>query len=170
MFLRHSGCTFCRETLADLREQLDRIRDRGFEAVIVHMSHPMKATQLLERYDLGTAHRISDPHQQLYRAFGIGRGNFGQLFGKAVWLRAARALFWDRHGLGLLDGDGFQMPAAFVVYRSHVLASFFAKHAADRIRLQSLLDDATRKAIAAHSVATGEQTSSATQTVRSAIA
>jgi peroxiredoxin len=146
IFLRHSGCTFCREMLSDLREQLPEIQRRGFEPVLVHMSDPMRATQLFDSFGLGTTHRFSDPEQQLYRAFGIGRGDFWQLYGRRVWIRGAKALLWDGHGLGYVDGDGFQMPAAFVLYRSQVLGSYFPSHAADRISFPTLMDSATRKA------------------------
>ncbi len=148
VFLRHSGCTFCREMLSDLRKQFPDIQRRGFEPVLVHMSEPMRATQMFDSYGLGTTHRISDPEQQLYRSFGIGRGNFWQLFGRRVWIRAAKALLWDGHGVGRLDGDGFQMPAALVLYRSQVLASYFASHAAERISFPALMDSAVRKASA----------------------
>jgi peroxiredoxin len=149
IFLRHSGCTFCREMLCDLREQLPEIQRRGFQLVLVHMSEPMRATQMFDSFGLGTTHRFCDPEQQLYRAFGIGRGDFWQLFGRRVWIREAKALLWDGHGLGRLEGDGLQMPAAFVLFQSQVLASHFASHAAERISFPSLMESAARKASAA---------------------
>ncbi len=38
IFLRHFGCTFCREALADLRVQRSRIEAAGVRIAVVHMS------------------------------------------------------------------------------------------------------------------------------------
>ena len=132
IFLRHFGCTFCREALADLRDQREEIENSGVHIALVHMSPPMQAAQALETYDLYDLHRFSDPRCQLYEAFELERGSLMQLFGPKVWWRGLLAGFIGGHGIGMLAGDGFRMPGVFMLDDSKVIYAFHAKSAADR--------------------------------------
>lgn len=132
VFVRHLGCTFCREALSDLSERWSRLRASGVQLVLVHMSPPAEVEAALAQHGLGNAVHISDPTCQLYRAFGLARGTFRQLFGLRVWRRGLRAAILDGHGVGSLKGDGFQMPGAFVVVDGRVRDSFIHRSAADR--------------------------------------
>jgi peroxiredoxin len=132
VFLRHAGCTFCREALADIGRQRREIESTGARVVLVHMSEEAAAAKFLERYGLGDVPRISDLHQSLYRAFGLGRGGFTKLFGPKVWWRGFEAGILKRHGVGGLQGDGFQMPGIFLIYHGEVLRSYRHQSVADR--------------------------------------
>lgn len=132
VFLRHFGCTFCRETLADLRVQRSRIESAGVHIALVHMSAEPEAAEFFARYGLADVSRFSDPGRGLYRRFELRRGRWGQLFGPRVWMRGAHALFADGHGLGPPAGDGFQMPGTFLVLNGTVVHSYRHKTAADR--------------------------------------
>lgn len=141
VFLRHAGCTFCREALADLAQQRPQIEAAGAKLALVHMSSETHARRLLQKYGLADVARITDPSKHLYRAFGLRRGSFGKLFGPRVLWRGLVAGLIHRHGLGLVDGDAFQMPGVFLVYYGEVLHGFHHQSAADRpdyIRLASL--------------------------------
>lgn len=135
VFLRHGGCTFCREALADLASQRARLARVGITPVLVHMDPPEKDAQTAERfarYGLADAPRIADPARELYRAFELKRGRLSQLFGWRVWLRGVRAGLIDRHFVGPLAGDGTQMPGAFLVHRGRIVRAFRHDDAADR--------------------------------------
>lgn len=132
VFLRHTGCTFCREALSDLASKRGEIEANGTRLVLVHMSSEETAARFFARYGLENVQRISDPERALYRAFGLPRGSFGDLFGPKVWVRGFQAGILGRHGVGLLDGDGFQMPGAFLLYFGEVLRSYRHQSAADR--------------------------------------
>ncbi len=132
VFLRHAGCTFCREALADLSEQRSQLRAMGVTLCLVHMSEPIEATRLMSKYDLDTVHRFSDPKCKLYRAFGLKRGTLGQLFGLNVWIRGVFSGIFAGHGVGMLQGDGFQMPGVFMLQDGQLLSEFRAETAADR--------------------------------------
>ena len=108
VFLRHSGCTFCREALQDLRAQRDAIEATGTTIVLVHMGDNDASQSFFESYDLGEIHRIGDPQCRLYRAYELGRGSLGQLFGASVFWRGFQSAIMHRHGIGKLVGDGFQ--------------------------------------------------------------
>ncbi|MEM1330748.1 MAG: SelL-related redox protein [Planctomycetota bacterium] len=132
VFLRHSGCTFCKEAAADLSRERARI-ERDASIVLVHMTPDSgAAAAYFERYGLGGVEHVSDPDRALYRAFELGRGSLGQLFGLRVWLRGFFATVRGRHMVGKLVGDGFQMPGVFVVHAGRVTRAFRHQDAADR--------------------------------------
>ncbi|MEL7473765.1 MAG: SelL-related redox protein, partial [Planctomycetota bacterium] len=132
VLLRHSGCTFCKETLGDLRRQRRAIEEAGVGLAIVTMSSREANGGLADRYGLSDASWYSDPDRIAYRAFELTRGRFGQLFGVRVWVRGAMAVLRG-HGVGKLDGDGFQLPGSFVVHEGRVVRAYRHAHAADRL-------------------------------------
>ncbi|MCE2652874.1 MAG: SelL-related redox protein [bacterium] len=135
VFLRHFGCTFCREALADVRAQLARVRARGVAVVLVHMADAAYGERFLGSYGLGTGEgvsHVSDPDKRLYRAMGLKRGTLGQLFGWKSWVRGFKAGLIDGHLVGKLVGDGFQMPGVFLVDRGEVVRTYRHTSAADR--------------------------------------
>ena len=134
---RHSGCTFCRETLAELARRQTEIRARGFELGIVSMSSAERNAQTAREYGLESAAWFSDPERVAYRALELQRGTFRQLFGLGVFLRGVGAALRG-HGIGALDGDGFQMPGAFVLHEGRVVRAFRHSSAADRTDYDAL--------------------------------
>jgi peroxiredoxin len=131
VFLRHAGCTFCKEALADLAEAKSSLDRSGTQLVVVHMSTPEAIAPVLERAGLVDTPHVSDPDRRLYRSFELGRGSWSQLFGVKVWLRGIAATLRG-HMVGKLAGDGFQMPGAFVVHNGAIVRSFRHDTAADR--------------------------------------
>ena len=81
VFLRHFGCTFCREALADISKNRTAIEESGVRVVFVHMAEDDIADRYFKRYNLEGAVHISDPSCRFYAAFGLVKGNFTQLFG-----------------------------------------------------------------------------------------
>ncbi len=132
VFLRHPGCTFCREALADIASQRAEIDSAGTTIALVHMSGGEQARKMLERYGLAGLHHVSDPQKSLYRAFGLSRGNLSQIFGPWVWWRGFQAGVLRGHGIGPIQGDGFQMPGVFLIFHGEVVRSFVHHSAADR--------------------------------------
>ena len=154
VFLRHFGCTFCREALSDLsaiKEKLDKV---GARLVLVHMSTESEAADMFDRHDLPGVTSISDPDRVLYRAFALRRGTPSQLYGWSVWKRGWEAGVKQGHGIGWLRGDSAQMPGAFVVSGGRVVAQFihesasarpdyldFAKGGVDQVQFQDGLEE-----------------------------
>lgn len=131
VFLRHSGCMFCRETLSDISKLLKEGQLQDINLVLVHMSNDLDAKKLFTKYNLGSVSRISDQDQELYSAFGLKRGNVVQLFGPKNWIRVISAIFTGNFQ-AKVDGDGFQMPGIFIVYRGEIIKSFIHQSASDR--------------------------------------
>jgi peroxiredoxin len=133
VLLRHMGCTFCREAMADVAAQRRAIEARGVAIVLVHMSPPQYAQRTFATYPgLADIEHVSDPAKRLYDAMELRRGTFTQLFGWRSWWRGFRAGFVDGHLVGKLVGDGFQMPGAFLLRNGQVLHAYRHAHASDR--------------------------------------
>ncbi len=131
VFLRHAGCTFCKEALADIAHRRSAIESRGPTIALVHMSPDADAAQVFERYGLADLPRVSDPACELYRSLGLRRGTLKQLFGPGVALRGAGAALRG-HWPSSLKGDGFRMPGVFLIDEGRILRSHIHATAADR--------------------------------------
>lgn len=136
VFLRHMGCPFCREALADLAAARADIERDGTRLVLIHLS---TAEELSSRLAPGLSDvaRLADPNQVVYRAFGLRRGRFLDVFGPLVWLRFLQTAFLRRRGFGF-QNDVFQMPGVFVVYHGQVIRSFCHQKISDRPDYRSL--------------------------------
>lgn len=138
VFLRHFGCTFCRETMADLARDWGDLKAKGIMPVVVHQSLPERADEFFAHFGLEDMARISDPERRLYQTFDLGRGNVAQMFGWKSWLRGVRAGVWDGHWVGREEGDGWQMPGVFLLFEGWIEQVFLHQTAADRPDYQLL--------------------------------
>ncbi|MBX3438930.1 MAG: redoxin domain-containing protein [Planctomycetaceae bacterium] len=132
VFLRHTGCTFCREALADLQRERASIEETGTGIALVHLGDENFAATFFASYGLDDVPRYSDPTCRLYRQFGLELGRFRQLFGLSVLQRGLKAAFIERHGLGVVRGNPFQMPGAFVLRRGKIVGGYRHEAASDR--------------------------------------
>ncbi len=137
-FVRHSGCTYCREMLKDLGEFKKSLKGESIGLLVVHMSSFTKGDELLRQYGLEGVGHISDPKSIIYRIFGLNKGSFTQLFGFKSILRGFSGV--AKHGIGLLDGDGTQMPGVFLVNKEGILKSFVHSSVADRVDYEMFLE------------------------------
>jgi hypothetical protein len=140
LFIRHAGCTFCREALAELAAARKQLEAKGLKLAVAHMSAVDTASALLARYGLDGIDHFSDPDCRLFRAFNLARGSFWQVLGPAVWVRGLPALV--RHGIGKMDGDGFQLGGAFLVRDGKVVAAQRLATSAERADLAALVNAA----------------------------
>jgi peroxiredoxin len=131
VFLRHSGCTFCREALEDLSKVRAEIEQEGSRLALVHMGTAESFAAFTAKCGLGDVPAISDPERQLYRALGLRRGKLGQLLGWTVWWRGFKSLLAG-HRPGAMEGDGAQMPGAFLIHQGKVVRRFQHANAAVR--------------------------------------
>lgn len=135
VFLRHFGCTFTRQILRGLQDLELQAKQHNATLVLVHMLQSGEESNYLgQNSDIV---RIADPRCELYRAFGLGKGGFIELFGPQVWWRGSIAIF-KGCGMGHLAGDGLQMPGAFIFHNGKVIASQPAQSAADLPNLEAL--------------------------------
>ncbi len=139
VFLRHFGCTFTRRILRGLEQLQQTARLRGTELVLVHMLKAGDEIRHLRGHE--EVARIADPHCELYRAFGLGRGGLLELFGPRVWWLGMVTVF-KGCGVGRLAGDGLQMPGAFIFHHGKIVAAQRARSASDLPDLAALFEAA----------------------------
>ncbi|MCA9059733.1 MAG: redoxin domain-containing protein [Planctomycetaceae bacterium] len=144
VFLRHAGCTFCREALADIAAQRTAIEATGCGIVLVHPGVDDRAEPLFHRYGLSDLPRISDPACRLYRQFGLNLGRLTELLAPRVWWRGLVAGVIHRHGVGAFCGNGLQMPGVFLYQQGRILAGFQHEVASDRPDYLQMVRDALR--------------------------
>ncbi len=131
VFLRHSGCPFCRQTLAELSALRSEFPTMETQIVLVHMMPEMQAKELFARYGLSDVSRISDPQQRLYREFGLQRGTWGQVMGPRIWWQGFKSTILKGNKPGKPIGDVFQLPGAFLVVDGQIIRSHRYRHSAD---------------------------------------
>ncbi len=132
VFLRHFGCTFCREACRELARTRQTLEARGTRLVLVHLGTEEEAAIFFESFGLGDVDRVGDRVRWLYRAFGLRRGSLWQLLGPRVWWRGFKAGLLNGHGIGRLEGDALQMPGVFLVHHDEMLRSHVHRDASDR--------------------------------------
>lgn len=132
LFLRHAGCTFCKQTLGELARRRKEIEGRGIGIVLVHMSATDEpAERLFKSYGVDDLEWIHDPERRLYRAFDLPLGSFNQLLGPAVWWRGFQAAILQGHGFGMIDGNGLQLPGSFLLVDGRIKEAHRHETAAD---------------------------------------
>ena len=138
VFLRHFGCTFCREALDEISKKKAEIENGGAKIVFVHMSDAKTADEYFKRFNIENPTHICDPNCKLYQQFGLVKGSFQQLFGFNVWLRGVEANIKHKYGLGRFLGDAFQMPGVFVIRNGTIREQYIHKQASDKPNYQEM--------------------------------
>jgi hypothetical protein len=141
IFLRHFGCSFCRQTINDIADLRGEMQERGVRPVFVHLGTPEVAKAHFDYYRLSEVERVHDPQARLYQhpVFGLSRVSpFAQLFKPAVlagWLKGA--IF--KHGIGTIQGDGEQMPGVFFLRGPQIVREHVHKTIADKVDYRALM-------------------------------
>jgi peroxiredoxin Q/BCP len=115
MFFRYASCPMCNLRLHDFAKEYPRLHASGLSAVaFFHSSAPAIRRNAGRRgYPFPL---VSDPNQDIYRAFGVETSWFGLLKSMALpsfyrdWIRSIRHGFW-----GGADMRMAKMPADFLV-------------------------------------------------------
>lgn len=131
IFLRHSGCTFCREALAEIAQHRSEIEKNGTQIVFVHMDTEEHGRQLFERYELSDLPRFSDPGEELYRAASIGLGRWCQLLSWRVFWKGFQSAILKRHGFSRVRSNVFRMPGTIIIQEGKIVKRFEPRDASD---------------------------------------
>jgi peroxiredoxin len=133
VFLRHTGCSFAREMLNDLRRARHMLEEIHVRTVLVTLGDIDQDAQIIKKYGCDIFDVAHDPDRELYRAFGLKRGSISQLLGFKVWQRAWQVFAEERHGIALPTGDACQMPGVFLVEYGKIKDDLRPISLADRI-------------------------------------
>lgn len=123
VFLRHFGCNFCRETLAEIERMKTDLDENQVELVLVHQSSKKYASEILPLYNLGELQHISDTGKILYKSYGLENHGILELFKPRVLFGIMRSLF-KGHLFGKVKGDPRQLPGVFVMRNKKVIDKF----------------------------------------------
>jgi len=139
VFLRHFGCIFCREWMADIERHKEQIEAAGLSQVIlVALGEPKHAAffgPLLAPSALCYATQSSD----LYAAYGLSQGKLGQLVGPRTALSALRATAKGKRQ-GTATGDVKMLGGTFIVDRAGTIQfAHYSQFAGDNPDLDQLL-------------------------------
>ena len=131
VFLRHFGCTFCKEQVARLRMADD------LNISFVAMAGPEETETFRQR--MHSPHTfICDPEKALYTAFGLGRASAAQVFGPRMFVRGFGATLRG-HWVGMPIGDPWQMPGIFQIDAEGVVVwEHRSSDAADNLSAQQV--------------------------------
>lgn len=140
--VRHTGCTFCREALADLSAARNALAEDGIGIAIVHMSPEAVAATLCNKYGLGDVSRFADPERRVYAALALPKGGPRELLSPRVWMRGYSAAIAAGHGFGTIIGSVRQLAGAAVIFRGAVVAVQRTAMACDRLDLRQLANSA----------------------------
>jgi peroxiredoxin len=131
VFLRHFGCTFCREMVAELASQRSEIEAAGSRLAFIHLGTEEKAKKFFAYYKLDDVPRFSDPEARLYQAFGLVRAELRQYLNFESLYRTLIA--WSHgHFVGQPAGDVKRMPGVFLLQNSEIRKSFRHDLVSDR--------------------------------------
>src|SRR5947208_4865966 len=104
VFLRHFGCSFCRQAISDVADLKPELDKRGVRPVFVHLGTPERAKPFFDYYGIGDVERVSDPAAAVYQLplFALPRMHPAlTLFQLSVWKGWLKgALF--KHGIGAI--------------------------------------------------------------------
>ena len=133
VFLRHFGCTFCRQAIDDVSKIRPELTKRGVHVAFVHLGSPERAKPYFDYYKLSDVERVSNPDGSLYRdpVFALARVNLLHMIRPAVWIGWLRGAIF-KYRIGLLKEDIQQMPGVFFL-KDRAIANLYRHHTiADR--------------------------------------
>ena len=131
VFLRHFGCTFCREATEEISKKRGSIEAGGAHLAFVHLGTEEKALSFFTPYGLQDAPRFADPDGKLYEVFGLARAELRQYLNQESILRMLVA-WLNGHFVGLPAGDVQRMPGAFLLVNGEIRKAFRHKLVSDR--------------------------------------
>ena len=138
IFLRHFGCTFCRETMTELSKVKRELEFDGVSIVIVHMLDSEPAQEILDVYGLDNVQHVSDKEKILYRKYGLRKSGLRSMFGVKNWWRAFVAGIVKGHLIGKPAGDPWQMPGVFFIAKNQIMNKFEYRYVSDRPDFKTL--------------------------------
>ena len=140
VFIRHFGCTFCRETVSEIAKLEKVIEGKKLTLVYVHMSDPSFGDEFFSKYYNHPIYHVADPTRTLYKSLGLKRGNLYQLFGPMTWIRGVWAGVFKGHGIGGFEGDTLQLGGVFVLSQGQIIFEKKASCASELFNLNLLLE------------------------------
>lgn len=139
MFMRHFGCTFCREQLIRIGRAHEDFRAAGADVVAI-FQYGAQATEAFCESRGVPFDCVGDPLRAGYAEVSLGRGTRKQLLGFSVFKRYVRAVPTGTLGAGSRGGDMAQLPGTFVVRPDgRLIFAHYAESSADNPAVADVL-------------------------------
>ena len=131
VFLRHFGCTFCREAVDEIAKKREAIQAKGPRLAFVHLGTEERAKTFFTPYGLADVPRFGDPEGHLYESFGLMRAELRQYLNSESLFRMVMA-WMSGHFVGPPAGDVQRMPGTFLMHGNRIRRAFRHKLVSDR--------------------------------------
>jgi hypothetical protein len=128
VFVRHFGCIFCRELIADMRSVSESQPE--FPPILFFYQGTVSDGREFFASLWREAKAIADLPKVFYNGFGLERGGMKEMFGAEVWACGVHAAL-KGHFIGAPVGDPWVMPGMFLVHQHQILWQHHFKHAGD---------------------------------------
>lgn len=146
VFLRHFGCTFCREHAADVQQRYDEIEAAGGTAVAVGLGTPAHAAQFRELSGIEFGLLVAED-TSLHERAGLTRGNWLRVIGPQIIPRAIAAMR-KGHRAKRTRADMSQLGGTFVIAPGGEIAyAHKASSSADNAPLRDIIAGIERAAL-----------------------
>jgi hypothetical protein len=141
IFLRHFGCSYCRQAIHDIAQIKSELDARGVRPVFIHLGTPERARPYFAYYGLSQVERVSDPQARIYGdpAFQLPRRHPLSHFIQPKVLKGWIMGGIRRYGIGWISDDSYQMPGVFVLRDRRVVNAFRFETIADQPDYLALL-------------------------------
>jgi|SRR5215471_2510330 len=133
VFLRHFGCSFCRQAISDIADLSAELKRRNVRPVFVHLGTSERAKEFFDYYGIGDVERIGDPQATIYNnpVFQLSRMNpWLTLLQPSVWIGWFKGAL-IKHGIGKIEQGGHQMPGIFFLKDAKIVRTFRYRTIAD---------------------------------------
>lgn len=141
VFVRHFGCIFCRELIADFRAIAESQPE--FPPILFFYQGTVNDGRDFFASLWREAKAIADLPKVFYNGFGLERGGMKEMFGAEVWACGVRAAL-KGHFIGAPVGDPWVMPGIFLVQKNQILWQHHFKHAGDHPTREELNRELTK--------------------------
>ena len=141
VWMRHCGCLFFRETLAQLRETRPRLIERGVRLACIVQARPEDVRSMCG----AEIPCIADPKHEIYAAAGLGRMSVWKLLTSLELHRrrsaaSKKGFKQDWHRTFAHESDTLLLPGAALIARGgRILWLHRGEHAGDLPRADDLL-------------------------------
>jgi len=138
VFVRHLGCTFCKEQVKDLRDHAAELEEAGLGVAIITPDTVEHNAAFAAEHAVPFV-VLADPRRAVYAAYGFREGSLGQLLNPHVVARGAVATL--RGNIARRSaGNARQLPGLALVDRAGLLRYRKpARDAADHLSARQLL-------------------------------
>lgn len=137
VFLRHFGCTFCRQTIAQLKEFEPELKRRGVDSIILVFNGAMSDAKEFFKNRWPSVAAIHDPDLLHDKKFAISRGTGQQLLGPRALIAGLKGLL-NGYGIGHPKSDPFLMSGFFLLRGDVILKEFRPSHAGEMPTIEQL--------------------------------